>query len=114
MTPRVLISDQLSAAALQIFTMRVVTFDPFLSAERAKTLGVEQVELYDLLARADFIMLHTPLIEQTRNILSSDSLAKTKQGVRIINCARGGLVDEAPCAGRSTAAMSPARPSTFS
>jgi D-3-phosphoglycerate dehydrogenase len=74
--------------------MRVIAFDPFLSGERAKSLGVEQVELDDLLARADFITLHTPLTVQTRNILSSDSLAKTKKGVRIINCARGGLVDE--------------------
>ena len=74
--------------------MRVVAFDPFLSGERAKSLGVEPVELDDLLARADFITLHTPLTAQTRNILSTDSLAKTKKGVRIINCARGGLVDE--------------------
>ena len=74
--------------------MRVIAFDPFLSTERAATLGVEKVELDELLARADFITLHTPLIPQTRNILSQENLAKTKKGVRIINCARGGLVDE--------------------
>ena len=74
--------------------MRVVAFDPFLSAERAAEIGVEKLELNDLLARADFITLHTPLTPQTRNILSAENLAKTKKGVRIINCARGGLVDE--------------------
>ncbi|MBB4198699.1 phosphoglycerate dehydrogenase [Rhodoblastus sphagnicola] len=75
--------------------MRVIAFDPFLSAERAKNIGVEKVELADLLARADFITLHTPMTAQTKNILSAENLAKTKKGVRIINCARGGLVDEA-------------------
>lgn len=74
--------------------MKVIAFDPFLSAERAKDLGVEKVELEDLLARADVITLHTPLTEKTRNILSEENLARTKPGVRIINCARGGLVDE--------------------
>lgn len=75
--------------------MKVVAFDPFLSPERAVELGVEKVELDELLARADFITLHTPLTDQTRNILSRENLAKTKKGVRIINCARGGLIDEA-------------------
>ena len=75
--------------------MKVVAFDPFLSPERAVELGVEKVTLDDLLARADFITLHTPLTDQTRNILNADNLAKTKKGVRIINCARGGLIDEA-------------------
>ena len=75
--------------------MKVVAFDPFLSPERALELGVEKVELDELLARADFITLHTPLTDQTRNILSKENLAKTKKGVRIINCARGGLIDEA-------------------
>ncbi|UUL81614.1 phosphoglycerate dehydrogenase [Sphingomonas qomolangmaensis] len=74
--------------------MKVVAFDPFLSPERAIEIGVEKVELDDLLARADFITLHTPLTDQTRNILSAENLAKTKKGVRIINCARGGLIDE--------------------
>ena len=75
--------------------MKVIAFDPFLSPERAVELGVEKVELDQLLARADFITLHTPLTDQTRNILSKENLLKTKKGVRIINCARGGLVDEA-------------------
>ena len=74
--------------------MRVIAFDPFLTPERALELGVEKVELDELLPRADFITLHTPLTDQTRNILSAENLAKTKQGVRIINCARGGLIDE--------------------
>lgn len=75
--------------------MRVIAYDPFLSPERAKDIGVEKVELDELLKRADFITLHTPLTEKTRNVLSAENLAKTKKGVRIINCARGGLVDEA-------------------
>ena len=75
--------------------MRVIAFDPYLSAERAENLGIEKVELNDLLARADFITLHTPLTNDTRNIISADALNKTKKGVRIINCARGGLIDEA-------------------
>lgn len=74
--------------------MKVVAFDPFLTAERAIECGIEKVELDELLARADFITLHTPLTDQTRNILSADALNKTKKGVRIINCARGGLIDE--------------------
>ncbi len=75
--------------------MKVVAYDPFLTPERAVELGVEKVELDELLARADFITLHTPLTDQTRNILSREALAKTKPGVRIVNCARGGLIDEA-------------------
>ena len=75
--------------------MKVAAFDPFLTPERAVELGVDKVELDELLKRADFITLHTPLTDQTRNILSRENLAKTKQGVRIINCARGGLIDEA-------------------
>ncbi|HEX8469034.1 MAG TPA: phosphoglycerate dehydrogenase [Allosphingosinicella sp.] len=74
--------------------MKVVAYDPFLTPERALDLGVEKAELDELLARADFITLHTPLTEQTRNILSRENLAKTKKGVRIVNCARGGLIDE--------------------
>jgi D-3-phosphoglycerate dehydrogenase len=74
--------------------MKVIAYDPFLSAERAIEIGVEKVELDELLRRADFITLHTPLTEKTRNILNAQSLAKCKPGVRIINCARGGLVDE--------------------
>jgi len=75
--------------------MKVVAYDPFLSPERAVELGVEKAELDELLARADIITLHTPLTDKTRNILSAENLAKTKKGVLIVNCARGGLVDEA-------------------
>lgn len=75
--------------------MKVIAYDPFLTAERAATLGIEKVTLDELLARAEFITLHTPLTDSTRNILSAENLAKTKPGVRIINCARGGLIDEA-------------------
>src|SRR4051795_13076541 len=74
--------------------MRVIAFDPFLSPERALELGVEKVDLDELLARAEIITLHTPMTPQTRNILSREALAATRKGVRIINCARGGLVDE--------------------
>ncbi len=74
--------------------MRVLAYDPYLSPEHAIDLGVEKVDLETLLARADFITLHAPLTAQTRNILSAENLAKTKKGVRIINCARGGLADE--------------------
>ncbi|MBL8706621.1 MAG: phosphoglycerate dehydrogenase, partial [Rhodospirillales bacterium] len=75
--------------------MRVVAFDPYLSDERAVALGVEKVTLDELLARADFITFHTPLTDGTRGLLNKDTLAKTKPGVRIVNCARGGLVVEA-------------------
>ncbi|MDB5601922.1 MAG: D-3-phosphoglycerate dehydrogenase [Xanthobacteraceae bacterium] len=74
--------------------MKVIAYDPFLSPERAVAIGVEKVELDELLRRADFITLHTPLTDKTRNILDAKALAKTKKGVRIVNCARGGLVDE--------------------
>jgi D-3-phosphoglycerate dehydrogenase len=75
--------------------MKVVAYDPFLSPERAVEIGVEKAELDELLRRADVITLHTPLTDKTRNILSAENLAKTKKGVLIVNCARGGLVDEA-------------------
>lgn len=78
--------------------MKVVAYDPFLSEERAVQMGVTKVELDELLARADFITMHVPLTDKTRNILSRENLAKTKKGVRIINCARGGLIDEAALA----------------
>ncbi|MBO0710695.1 MAG: phosphoglycerate dehydrogenase [Acetobacteraceae bacterium] len=78
--------------------MKVIAYDPFLSEKRAVELGAEKVELDALLARADIITLHTPLTDATRNVLSREALAKTKPGVRIINCARGGLVDEAALA----------------
>ncbi len=78
--------------------MKVMAYDPFLTPDRALALGVEKVELDDLFKRADFITLHTPLTEKTRNILSTEALAACKRGVRIVNCARGGLIDEAALA----------------
>ncbi len=78
--------------------MRVIAYDPYLTDKRALALGVEKVELDDLLARADIVTLHTPLTEATKNILSRDNIAKLRKGARIINCARGGLVDEAALA----------------
>ncbi|MGY6632891.1 MAG: phosphoglycerate dehydrogenase [Alkalilacustris sp.] len=74
--------------------MKVVAYDPFLGEERAVKLGVQKVELDELLARADVITLHVPLTDKTRNVLSAEALAQTKKGVRIVNCARGGLIDE--------------------
>ena len=74
--------------------MRVIAFDPFLSPERALDLGVEKVELDELFRRSDFITLHTPLTDKTRNIIDADAIAKMKDGVRIVNCARGGLIVE--------------------
>ena len=75
--------------------MKVVAYDPFLSPERALDLGVEKVELGELFRRADFITLHTPLTDKTKNIVDAAAITTMKEGVRIINCARGGLVDEA-------------------
>ncbi len=75
--------------------MKVIAYDPFLSPEHAVKLGVEKVELDDLLVRADAVSLHTPLTDKTRNILSAEAIGKTKRGVIIVNAARGGLVDEA-------------------
>ncbi len=75
--------------------MRVVAFDPFLSPQRAQQLDIEKVELDELFARADFVSLHTPLTDATRGTINKDSIAKMKSGVRIVNCARGGLIVEA-------------------
>jgi len=74
--------------------MRVLAFDPFLSEDRARDLGVEKCDLEAVLARSDFITLHTPMTDQTRGMINKVSLAKCKPGVRIVNCARGGLVVE--------------------
>src|SRR5690242_2220039 len=74
--------------------MKVIAYDPFLSPAHAQELGVEKVELAELFRRADFITLHTPLTEQTKNVIDAKALAAMKKGVRLINCARGGLVDE--------------------
>ena len=83
--------------------MKVIAYDPFLSEQRARELGVEKVDLPELLARAEIITLHTPLTEGTRNILDRVALAKTRKGVRIVNCARGGLIDEQALADAITA-----------
>jgi D-3-phosphoglycerate dehydrogenase / 2-oxoglutarate reductase len=89
------IGSELSRRAIA-FGMRVAAYDPYLSATRARSLQVELVdELDELLKSADFISLHTPLTAETRHILDAARLKKTKRGVRIINCARGGLIDEA-------------------
>ncbi len=74
--------------------MHVVAYDPFLSENRASELGVAKVELDELFARADFITLHTPLTDKTRNIIDAAAIARMKDGVFIINCARGGLIVE--------------------
>lgn len=74
--------------------MRVIAYDPFLSAERAVESGIEKVEFDDLLARADFISIHTPLTDSTRNLFNVETFAKVKPSVRIVNCARGGIINE--------------------
>ena len=74
--------------------MRVIAFDPFLAPERAADLGVEKVDLDTLFGRADFISIHTPLTKETANLVDASAFAKMKDGVRIVNCARGGIIDE--------------------
>ncbi len=75
--------------------MRVLGFDPFLSKEAAEKLGIELVELDELFKRADFITTHVPLSDKTKNLINKDAFQKMKKGVHIINCARGGIVNEA-------------------
>ncbi len=82
------------AERAQGLRMKVIAYDPYLSPERAQEIGVEKVDLDELLARADFLSLHTPLTDKTRGIIDADALAKMKKGARVINCARGGLVVE--------------------
>jgi D-3-phosphoglycerate dehydrogenase / 2-oxoglutarate reductase len=84
-----------TADRAQGLKMKVVACDPYLSVERAGGLGVEKVELDQLLARSDFISLHTPMTDATRDIVNADTIAKMKPGVRIVNTARGGLIVEA-------------------
>ncbi len=86
------------AARARAFGMTVLAHDPFVSAEQAERLGVELVDLDDLLARSDFITVHVPLTKDTRGLLNAETLSRVKPGVRIINCARGGVVDEAALA----------------
>ncbi len=76
------------------FGMQIVGFDPFTSADQAKELGIETGTLDEVLTRADFLTIHTPVTDETRGIIGKDAFAKVKKGVRLVNCARGGLVDE--------------------
>jgi D-3-phosphoglycerate dehydrogenase len=87
------IGTQLSKYA-KAFDMRVIAFDPYVSNERAQQLGVEMVSFDELLARADYLSVHTPLTPETRNLIDKEAIAKMKPGARIINCARGGIVNE--------------------
>ncbi|MEE1877298.1 phosphoglycerate dehydrogenase [Altererythrobacter litoralis] len=82
------------ASRAQGLKMKVIAYDPFLTEDRAIEMGIEKVDLDTLLSRADFVSLHTPLTDQTRNILSRERLENAKPGIRIVNCARGGLIDE--------------------
>ncbi len=77
--------------------MKVLAYDPFLNEKKAQDIGIEKVNLDEILRKSDILTLHTPLTEETKNIISTDSINKMKKGVRIINCARGGLVDEGAC-----------------
>jgi len=85
----------IAASRAQGLRMKVIAYDPFLTEDRAVELGIEKVDLDTLLQRADFVSLHTPLTDETRNILSRERLEGARAGIRIINCARGGLIDEA-------------------
>ena len=88
------IGSEVARRALS-FGMKILAYDPFLSREVAESLGVEVVELKELLERSDYITVHTPLTEETKHIISSQEFAIMKKGVRIIHCARGGIIDEA-------------------
>jgi D-3-phosphoglycerate dehydrogenase len=78
----------------QAFAMNVIAYDPFLSEEKAKAIGVEKVSLEVLFSRSDFITIHTPITAETRNMINKETINKMKDGVRIINCARGGIINE--------------------
>ncbi|MCL6455158.1 MAG: phosphoglycerate dehydrogenase [Alicyclobacillus sp.] len=82
------------ARRAKAFGMTVIGYDPFLTDERAETLGVTRADLYPAVAQADFVTVHTPLIKETRHLVNADLLKHMKAGVRIVNCARGGIVDE--------------------
>ncbi len=88
------IGSELARRALS-FGMKVLAYDPFLSREVAESIGVEIVELKELLERSDYISVHTPLTDETRHMISDAEFAAMKKGVRVINCARGGIIDEA-------------------
>ena len=82
------------AKRMQGFAMNVIAYDPFLSGERAKTMGVEKVDLKELFRRSDFITIHTPITPETKNMINKETITMMKPGVRIINCARGGIINE--------------------
>jgi len=82
------------AKRAKAFDMQILVYDPFLTKDRAAKLGVKQVSFNELLVKSDIITIHTPLNQETTNMLSKDALRKTKPGVLIINCARGGIIDE--------------------
>lgn len=82
------------AKRAQGFDMNVIAYDPFLSEEKAQAMGVKKVELHDVFKRSDFITIHTPLTAETKNLINKKTLAEMKKGVRIINCARGGIINE--------------------
>ena len=82
------------ASRARAFGMTIVAFDPFIAPEQAKDLEIELAPLEEVFARADFLTVHTPLTNETRGIIDDDAFAKMKKGVRIINCARGGLIKE--------------------
>jgi D-3-phosphoglycerate dehydrogenase len=82
------------AKRAQAFAMNVIAYDPFLSEEKAEAMGVEKVSLEELFRRSDFITIHTPITVETRNMINKETIKKMKDGVRIINCARGGIINE--------------------
>lgn len=82
------------AKRMQAFSMNIIAYDPFLSEEKAKTMGVEKVDLEELFRRSDFITIHTPLTPETKNMINKDTIRLMKNNVMIINCARGGIVNE--------------------
>ncbi|WP_332448753.1 phosphoglycerate dehydrogenase [Methanoculleus sp.] len=82
------------AKRAQAMEMKCIAYDPFISSERAATLGVEMVPMEELFRRADVITVHTPLIKETRHVINARSIATMRDGVRLINCARGGIIDE--------------------
>jgi len=87
------IGTQLAKYA-KAFDMRVVAYDPYVSPEKAQQLGVEMVGLDELFGQSDYISVHTPLTGETKNLLNREAISKMKAGARIVNCARGGIVDE--------------------
>ncbi|MBO8170650.1 MAG: phosphoglycerate dehydrogenase [Bacillaceae bacterium] len=82
------------AKRAKAFNMKVIAYDPYLTEERAQKAGVQMGSVDDIVTQADFITVHTPLTKDTRHILSTEEFAKMKPGVRVLNCARGGIIDE--------------------